>query len=463
MVERWNIGFKKDINHFNFIVNPTGGGTINPTLHHPRTHYSTIPEFQHSNWGEAPKFNNNGYLLWRYSTTCRGQGWNTMNNKVYIVQCKDYHEIEDKLTTLLTMMGGMGHFAKQGEKIVLKVNLLREARPEEAVTTHPSLVAAVARLAREEGAVPVIADSPGGGYRYTPKTLDKIYHASGMHQAAKQARIKVNWDITSRPVPYAEGVLTKHFDIITPVFEAHAVFNLCKMKTHLFTVMTGAVKNIFGVIPGLSKPGYHAKLHDMQRFSGMLLDLSQYVSPRLTIMDAVLAMEGDGPGTGDPRQVGLLIGSENPLALDVVAGEIMGIDRTENPVIMEAERRALRPNSLDDIEVIGANLPDVKIPDFRRPQTFAGKLGLERMPWYQRILEPLFKNAFTVRPRVIWHRCIACGTCIEGCPMEAISFVKERAFIDDDKCIRCYCCHEICPEEAIALYSSWLYQLVKPV
>jgi len=385
-----------------------------------------------------------------------------MDNKVYIVKCKDYEGVEDKVKTLINLMGGIGRFAKQGESIVLKVNLLREARPEQAVSTHPSLVAAVASLAKEQGAAPVIADSPGGGYRYNTKTLDKIYHTSGMHQAAKQAGIDVNWDTTARPVSYSDGILTKHFDIITPVLEANGLFNLCKMKTHLFTVMTGAVKNIFGVIPGLSKPGYHAKLQDVQRFAGMLLDLSQYVSARLTIMDAVWAMEGDGPGSGDPRQVGLLIGSENPLALDVVANEIMGLDRKENPIILEAERRALKPNRLEDIEIIGANLAEVIVPEFKPPQLSAGRFGYDRMPWYLRMIEPMFKNAFTVRPRVIWHRCIACGTCIEGCPMEAISFVKEKAFIDDNKCIRCYCCHEMCPEEAIGLYSSWLYQLIQP-
>ncbi|UCF91659.1 MAG: DUF362 domain-containing protein [Desulfobacterales bacterium] len=386
-----------------------------------------------------------------------------MDNKVYIVQCRDYDEIEDKLAALMNLMGGMGRFARQGERIVLKVNLLREARPAEAVSTHPLVVAAIARLARAAGALPVIADSPGGGYRYNAKTLEKIYRTNGMHQAAEQAGIEVNWDTTSRPVSYPEGILTKHFDIITPVLDADGVFNLCKMKTHLFTLMTGAVKNIFGVLPGLSKPGYHAKLHDVQRFAGMLLDLAQYVSPRLTIMDAIWAMEGDGPGTGNPRQVGLLIGAENPLALDVVASEIMSLERTANPILMEAERRALQPNRLEDIQVIGADLADVRVPDFKPPQLSAGRLGFDRMRWYQRILEPLFKDALTVRPQVIWHRCIACGTCIEGCPMEAISFVKERAFIDDGKCIRCYCCHEICPEEAIGLHRSWLYQLVRPV
>ncbi|MGD9288389.1 MAG: DUF362 domain-containing protein [Desulfobacterales bacterium] len=385
-----------------------------------------------------------------------------MDNKVYIVKCKDYDEIEDKFAALIDLMGGMGRYAKQDEKIILKVNLLREARPEEAVTTHPSVVAAVGRLARQSGASPIIADSPGGGYRYTRKILDKIYRTSQMHRAATQAGISVNWDTTSRPVSFTEGALIKHFDIITPVYNADAVFNLCKMKTHLFTVMTGAVKNLFGVVPGLSKTGYHAKLHDTQRFAGMLLDLSQYLSPRLTIMDAVVAMEGDGPGTGDPRQVGLIMGSENPLAMDVVATEIMGLHRTENPVIMEAERRALEPNHIEDIEIIGAAIDDVKVSDFKRSRVSAGSLGLDRMPWYQRLLEPIFKDAYTVRPREIWHRCIACGTCIEACPMEAIGFVDERASIDDDKCIRCYCCHEICPEEAIGLHSSWLYQLINP-
>ena len=385
-----------------------------------------------------------------------------MDHKVYIVKCKDYDEIDDKISTLFDLMGGIGRFAKQGEKIVLKVNLLRDARPEEAVCTHPSLVAAIGSLVKKEGAEAVIADSPGGGHRYNEKTLDKIYRASGMHQAAEQAGIGINRDTSSRPASYAEGILTKHFDIITPVYEASAVFNLCKMKTHLFTMMTGAVKNIFGVIPGLSKPGYHAKLHDPQRFAGMLLDLARYISPRISIMDAVVAMEGDGPGTGDPRPVGLIIGAENPLALDVVASEIMGIDREKNSILMEAEKRGHQPNRVEDIEIVGADLADVKVPDFKPPQVAPGNFGLDPMPWHQRLLEPFFKNAYTVRPKVIWDRCIACGTCIEGCPMAAVSFVNEKAFIDDDKCIRCYCCHELCPEEAIGLHRSWLNQLLNP-
>ncbi|MDJ0819264.1 MAG: DUF362 domain-containing protein [Desulfobacterales bacterium] len=383
-----------------------------------------------------------------------------MDNKVYIVQCKNYDEVDDRMTALLDLMGGIGQFAKTGERIVLKVNLLRRAKPEAAVCTHPAVAAAVAGMVKKVGASAVIADSPGGGYQYSEKSLNKIYRTSGMEQAARQAGAELNLDTTSRPVSHAEGVLTKHFDIITPVYEANAVFNLCKMKTHVFTMMTGAVKNIFGVIPGLLKPGYHAKLRDPKRFAAMLLDLSQYISPRLSIMDAIVAMEGDGPGAGNPRPVGLLIGSRNPLALDVVAGEIMGMDRNANSIIIAAAQRDLQPNRIEDIEIIGADLDDVKVPDFKPPQLSPGDFGLDPMPWHQQLLQPHFKSAYTVRPKVIWDRCIACGTCIVGCPMEAIRLVDERAFIDDDKCIRCYCCHEVCPEEAIALHKSWLYQLL---
>ena len=385
-----------------------------------------------------------------------------MDNKVYIVQCDDYTEADAKIKSLMDLMGGMQRFAKRGEKIVLKVNLLRDARPEAAVCTHPAVAAAVGALVKSNGAHTILADSPGGGFRYNEKTLNKIYRTSGMYQASLQAGFELNRDTTSRPASYAAGVLTKHFDIITPVYEASAVFNLCKMKTHLFTMMTGAVKNIFGVIPGLSKPGYHAKLNDPKRFAGMLLDLAQYISPRLSIMDAVVAMEGDGPGTGDPRKVGLLMAAESPLALDVVAGEIMGIDRKKNSIVMEAERRGLHPHRIEDIEVIGANLSEVRVPDFKPPQVAPDNFGLDPMPWHQQLLQPFFKNAYTVRPRVIWDRCIACGTCIEGCPVEAIRFVDEKAYVDDDKCIRCYCCHELCPEEAISLHRSWLYQLLQP-
>jgi uncharacterized protein (DUF362 family)/Pyruvate/2-oxoacid:ferredoxin oxidoreductase delta subunit len=381
-----------------------------------------------------------------------------MDNKVFIVRCPDYGEVGDKIAELLAMMGGMGSFAAPRERIVLKPNLLQPVKPEKAVTTHPAVVAAVGRLVKNEGAIPIIADSPGSGYPYTEKTLDKFYRTCGMYQAAEEAGIAVNRDTTYATVPYPEGRLIKRFEVITPVLEADGVCNLCKLKTHLFMHMTGAVKNLFGVIPGLTKPGYHAKLRDTDRFADMLLDLAEYIPHRLSIMDAVTGLEGDGPSVkGNPRQVGLLIAARSPLALDVVASEIIGLQREHNPVLLAAENRGLYPSRLDEVELIGATIADLRITDYTLPATIVKGSGLKRGNW----LMTLVKKGTTLQPRVIKEKCIACGVCRDSCPMGAITLLGgNSAQINDDTCIRCYCCHEMCPESAITLQRSLLYRLV---
>jgi len=384
-----------------------------------------------------------------------------MDNKVFIVRCSDYKEVGGKMSELLAMMGGMGSFAKTDEKIVLKVNLLQPAKPERALSTHPVIVSAVARLVINEGAIPIIADSPGSGYPYTEKTLDKLYRTCEMYRVAEEEEgIEINLDTRYDIVSHPEGKLVKRFEVITPVLEADGVFNLCKLKTHIFMHMTGAVKNIFGVIPGLTKPGYHAKLRDKNRFAAMLLDLAEYVSPRISIMDAVMCLEGEGPGAkGEPKHVGLLIAAKSPLALDVVASEIIGLKREQNPILIEAENRGLYPNRLEDVEIIGADvsISELRITDYKLPATVAESSGLGRFNW----LSPLFRRGMTLKPRVIKESCSACGTCSDSCPMEAIAINDNNyAQIDDDTCIRCYCCHEMCPESAIALHQGLLYRLM---
>lgn len=388
------------------------------------------------------------------------------DKRVFIVRCRDYKEVEDKLTELLEMMNGIGTFAKPGEKIVLKVNLLQAAKPEKAVTTHPAVTAAVARLVKKEGAIPIIADSPGSGYPYNKKALDKTYRTCGMDRVAEEEGIEINFNPKYDIVSFPEGKLIKRFEVITPVLEADGVFNLCKLKTHLFMHMTGAVKNNFGVIPGLTKPGYHAKLYDKSRFANMLLDLAEYVSPRISIMDAVTGLEGEGPGAaGEPRHVGLLIAARSPLALDVVAGEIMGLKRENNPLLMEAEKRGLYPNCLEDVQVIGADISDIRIPDYKFPATVFDETGLGGLTWWQKALVPLFKRGMTLKPLVVREKCTACGVCTEACPMEAVTVIKSNsngnyAQINDKNCIRCYCCHEMCQESAIKLHKSLLYHIV---
>lgn len=387
-----------------------------------------------------------------------------MDTTVYIVKCPDYDQVTQRMSDLFSLMGGMGSFAAAGERIVLKVNLLQPARPEQAVSTHPAVVAAVGRLVKQEGAMAVIADSPGSGYKYNEKSLHTLYRVCEMDRAAKEAGIGLNRDTTYRAVSFPQGKLIKRFEVITPVLEADGVLNLCKMKTHLFMSMTGAVKNNFGVIPGLNKPGYHAKLQDKERFAHMLLDLAAYVSPRVSVMDAVLGIEGEGPGAaGIPRRIGLLLGARNPLALDVVAGEIMGLPRERNPVLIAAEKRGLAPTRLEEVTVVGADLATLRIQDYRFPATIFEGTGLGKLTWWQRPLVPIFKQGMSLRPGIIEDKCIACGICRDSCPSEAIAILEKNrkyARIDDRRCIRCYCCHELCPQKAIELREGFLYKLI---
>ena len=174
-----------------------------------------------------------------------------MDDTVYVVRCPNYGTAGQKIAELLSMMGGIECYAAPGERIVLKVNLLQAALPDRAVTTHPAVVAAIGREVKRVGARPMVADSPGTRRNLTEATLREIYRTCGMDVAARDAGIELNMDTSHRPVSFPEGKLIKHFNAITPVLEADGIFNLCKLKTHLFMYMTGAVKNHFGIVPGL--------------------------------------------------------------------------------------------------------------------------------------------------------------------------------------------------------------------
>ena len=385
-----------------------------------------------------------------------------MESEVFVIKCESYEKVDTKIADLLNLMGGIGKFTKKGEKITLKVNLLRAASPEMAISTHPAVVAAVGKIAKKEGAIPLIADSPGG--QYSESSLKKLYTTCGIYEAAEKAGINVNMDIGFDTVSFPQGELIKHIEVIKPITQADGVFNLCKMKTHLFMNMTGAVKNHFGIIPGLSKIGYHAKLHDKDRFADMLLDLALYVSPRLSIMDAILSMEGQGPGAaGTPRHVGLLLASASPLALDVVASEIMGLPREQNPVLIAAEKRKLFPNRIEEISVIGDDFSALKIPDYKLPVTITEGMGLSF--GNNAIMEKFLRSTLSQYPVVLKEKCKGCRICKNSCPQKTITNVnrhnKEVALINAKNCIRCYCCHELCPYKAIEIKKSRLSKILK--
>ena len=240
-------------------------------------------------------------------------------NRVYLAACPDYGQAEAKLREAVAALGGMERFVRPGERILLKANLLRAAPPESAICTHPAVAAAAAKLVAEAGGTAVITDSPGGAL-HKEAVLRGLYEKTGMAQAAAASGAELCYDASTRTVSLPAGRVLKQAEVIAPVAEADGVFDLPKLKTHVLMSMTGAVKNLFGVLPGLSKVGYHATHPSQEQFADVLLDLAEYVRPRLSIMDGVLAMEGDGPGaSGTPRHAGVLLVSDSPLALDAAA------------------------------------------------------------------------------------------------------------------------------------------------
>ena len=376
-------------------------------------------------------------------------------SKVYIVRCPDYSQVDMKLAELVEMMGGVDQFVRPGQRIALKPNLLLAAEQEKAATTHSSVLAATGKIFGKIAASIILAESPGSGYAYDKKTLVKTYQVCGMQDAAETAGIELNYDTSFETVSFPGGKLVKRFEIITPILRCDSYFNLCKLKTHGLMIMTGGIKNIFGVIPGRSKPGYHSTMTTRELFAGMLLDLAALVPPKLTIMDAVIGMEGDGPFNGTPRHIGLLIASTDPLSLDIVVSEMMGIPKEKNPLLVEAKKRNMHPSGIEDVEVIGVPLEQLYIPGFKLPSSFT-KENKSVLGFF---LRPLLKKSFTVDPRIIKSKCTACGTCKKACPRNAIEMNKVATIVKK-KCIRCYCCHEMCQYNAVELHKSLLYKLV---
>ena len=381
--------------------------------------------------------------------------------QVYAASCPDYEQAEVCIRALVEQMGGMDRFVRPGERIVLKANLLRAAPPESAICTHPAVVEAVARLVKEAGGTPVICDSPGGAL-HKEAVLRSLYEKTGMAAAAAAAGAELSMDSSTRTVSLPEGKVLRQAEIITPVAEADGVIDLCKMKTHVLMSMTGAVKNLFGVIPGLSKVGYHATHPDHATFADVLLDLTGYVKPRLSLMDGILAMEGDGPGSsGTPRQAGLLLASANPLALDTAAGAIMNLPRQDNPVLLAAERRGLTPCRMEDVELIGGTVEELRMADYKFPASTKSNL-MDFLGPLSRPAERLCKKALSQTPRIDGAKCVGCGICAKSCPGQAIAMTApgKKARISQKACIHCYCCHELCPQKAVELHQSWLGRLL---
>ncbi|KGK84146.1 iron-sulfur protein [Desulfosporosinus sp. HMP52] len=376
-----------------------------------------------------------------------------MGAKVVLKFCPDYTaDVEKSLREGLLEWGGMSTFVKPGQKVLLKVNLLMKKRPEEAVTTHPSVVEAVVRLVQEVGGIAIIGDSPGGPY--TVNALQAIYSKSGLREVAERTGAILNEDVGQTTVQYPEGKIVKSLTVTNCVLNADVVIPISKLKTHGMMTFTGGVKILFGVIPGLLKAEYHLKMFKISDFADLLVDIASWVNPSLSIMDGIVGMEGDGPSAGNPRNVGALLMSTDPYALDTAAADLIGLKPEKVPTLMAARERGFI-SRLSELDLVGDPRSLWRIENFKIPKAVSTNF-LDMVPLPQGVKD-FVMNRLRPLPMFEHEKCVGCRDCVNNCPPKALTMNEyERPTVDLQACIRCFCCQELCPHHAVKLYKPWL-------
>ncbi|WP_425805206.1 DUF362 domain-containing protein [Desulfitobacterium sp. Sab5] len=371
--------------------------------------------------------------------------------KVVAKYCPEYTaNVEEILRQGLDELGGMSAYIKPNQKVLLKVNLLMKKRPEEAVTTHPSVVEAMVHLVQEAGGIPIIGDSPGGPY--TVNALKGIYERSGLKEVAERSGAILNFDVGQTIVAHPSGKIVKSLTVTKSVTDADVVITLSKLKTHGMMTFTGAVKVLFGAIPGLLKAEYHLKMPNLKNFADLLVDIVTWVKPSLSIMDGIVGMEGNGPSAGKPREIGALLLSEDPFALDVAASHLIGLKPEKVPTIMAARERGLT-SRMEELEWVGDDRSLWRIQNFILPKTYSVNF-LDMIP-LPKGTKNFLMNRLRPRPYFEHELCVGCKDCFNNCPPKALVMNEEnRPVVNLDVCIRCFCCQELCPRQAV--------QIVKP-
>jgi uncharacterized protein (DUF362 family)/Pyruvate/2-oxoacid:ferredoxin oxidoreductase delta subunit len=367
--------------------------------------------------------------------------------RVSIIGCNDYSpaNIKEAVSQHFIELPELDMLISKGTKVLLKPNLLMKRRPEDATTTHPEFVAAIARECIRRGATVILADSPGGPY--IKSQLKSIYNASGMEEAAKNTGFELNYDVGYKAMSTPNGKVCKSFNIINPVFDCDVIINICKLKTHAIATFSGAVKNLFGLVPGLMKPELHLRYPDIGVFGEMLVDLCEGIKPAINFMDGVIGMEGNGPSGGIPRYIGVTLASLNPYAVDLAASDIVNMNPMDVITLNSAIKRDLCPKSANELEIVGDDLGKFKINNFKMPDTYVP--GLPK--FIPKFIGKGVMNYLTPKPVIRLSKCIGCGKCAESCPAKTISIQNKKAVIDYSKCIKCFCCHEMCPVKVIEI------------
>ena len=372
--------------------------------------------------------------------------------RVTIQRCAGYEaeRLDAAIRACLEPLGGMAAFVRPGARVLLKPNVLNGTETEKAVTTHPAFIAAVVRAVKDAGGEVFVGDSPGFC------GLQKAVQTNGYEAMLREVGATLLPFEESRVVRTGETGPLREIEVAGEALDCDVLINLPKMKTHGQMFLTLAVKNLFGCVVGRRKARWHLEAgRDYEHFARMLVHIAKICKPALSILDGIVAMEGNGPNAGDPRQTNLVAASTDPVALDVAITSVLGFETEALNTTRAAREINWGVANLDEIEIVGERIEDVRVENFRPARK--RDLILPLPHFVKRILRRLL----TTRPHIDRSKCRACNKCVEICPATAMTMKDWRVKIDLGRCIRCFCCQEACPFGAIGVREGLMSKMLR--
>jgi uncharacterized protein (DUF362 family)/NAD-dependent dihydropyrimidine dehydrogenase PreA subunit len=325
----------------------------------------------------------------------------------------------------------------KGKKVLIKPNVLRISGPHEGIVTNPAVLRAVVEKVETMGPASIIVGDNPGLVNYGAN--EESFIKTGLMEAAKGRYQNIGNDAGT--VAFNPDFMPT-VSVSRAVLDADIVISLPKFKTHGLTVMTGAIKNSYGILPGAQKAMLHKAAGNPARFHEVIVEVFRLRVPDFFIVDAVVGMEGNGPASPDLRDIGLVLASDNAVAMDAVIATMMGCDPAQLLFLQKAKAAGLGDYELAAIELIGElkRLPNFKLP------SMGGEAIMQNTT-----IQTLIHSRPLLRPKADPDKCTRCGTCVDQCPAKALSMHDNLPRVNADKCIACFCCQEMCPEKAIAL------------
>jgi uncharacterized protein (DUF362 family)/NAD-dependent dihydropyrimidine dehydrogenase PreA subunit len=370
-------------------------------------------------------------------------------SQIAVTKCNSYDikEVKTAIDVCMDTLGGLDYYIDPGDRVLLKPNLLQAKPPGEHVTTHPALLEAVINLVKDVKGVPLVGDSPGAS---VGRDIERYWRITGLEEVCKRLNVElVNFEAAGS---YRRTQNGKEYFIAKPALDAELLISLPKIKTHGLTLFTGAIKNLYGTVPGYTKIEYHKKAPHPSHFAEILVDIFALNQPCLHIIDGVIGMEGSGPSSGDPRELGMILAGEDGVALDSFICETLGRNPLKIPTNRIAYEQGLGEADLEKIQVLG-DIPVIE--NFRWPPNIAYTLEMIPRP----IARGIMKFWWT-RPAIDPKKCKReCKRCIESCPTKALTEGVYIPEFDYSDCINCLCCMEMCPQKAMYNDKSLLYRL----